>query len=310
MHILCENIRARRRALGLTQKELAERLGISDKTVSRWESGVQLPEASLLPEIAAALSVSIDGLYGIEREAGDPPDPQKTDGRKAVLTFKVMTVAGALVSLLGSLLYRYFGSTVFLKPNLVDIDYYNTAKGATADIFAFVGMVAVFAGAAAVIIAKVRFSIQLKPQMTDALFADSVRYTGAAVVIYAFIFIKTAPEILSFGFFVPREVYGYIFVAALTGVLLWYRRQLRKRGIGVSKAVTAIALTAGTVGVALAAASLILRDHVAVWVSVYDDSYNALMLTAGVMIAVGELLIPLTPLILYIELLIKLRSVR
>nr|WP_316621514.1 helix-turn-helix transcriptional regulator [uncultured Ruminococcus sp.] len=49
MNILCENIRTLRKARGLTQKELAEKLDISDKTVSRWESGVQLPEASLIP---------------------------------------------------------------------------------------------------------------------------------------------------------------------------------------------------------------------------------------------------------------------
>ena len=35
-------ITARRKALGLTQKELAERLTVSDKAVSKWETGVSL----------------------------------------------------------------------------------------------------------------------------------------------------------------------------------------------------------------------------------------------------------------------------
>ena len=113
MNILCEKIRSLRKERGMTQKELAEKLNISDKTVSRWESGVQLPEAALLPDLAEVFGVSIDELYGIERDPSPVPDapekPQKDD-KKIVLDFKIWMIAGTLISLLGSLLYRYFGS--------------------------------------------------------------------------------------------------------------------------------------------------------------------------------------------------------
>ena len=38
---------AKRKALGLTQRELAEQLGMSDKSVSKWERGVCLPDVSV-----------------------------------------------------------------------------------------------------------------------------------------------------------------------------------------------------------------------------------------------------------------------
>ena len=46
-------ITARRKALGLTQKELAERLTVSDKAVSKWETGAGYPEVTMLPLLAA-----------------------------------------------------------------------------------------------------------------------------------------------------------------------------------------------------------------------------------------------------------------
>lgn len=314
MNSLCDNIRALRKERGLTQKELAEKLAISDKTVSRWESGVQLPEASLLPQLAEVFGVSIDALYGIETPITDKRETGK-DNRKIILDFKIWMIAGTLFSLLGSLLYRYFGSTAFLTPRIVDIDYYNTAKGATADIFAFVGIIAIFAGLLAVIITKVRFAMLNKPQMTDAVFAVNVRYSGAAILVYTVILMKTAPEILSFGFVVPRQVYGCIFAAVLTGVLVWYRRQLRKRGIILSKPIGITALVIGGIGIVATIAALIWRDTTTVAAAFAEEvSSSASMMTAGVsyaavVLSVADWLILVMPVILYIELLIRLRKI-
>ena len=315
MHILCENIRVFRKARGLTQKELAEGLGISDKTVSRWESGVQLPEASMIPTLADILGVSIDALYGIETSVSEPAADSR-DNRKTIVSFKIWMVAGSLFSLLGSLLYRYFGSTVFLSPRLIDADYYNTAKGATADVFAFFGIIAIFAGIFAVIITKVRFSMLYKPHMPDTVFAENVRYTGAAVVVYSVIFMKTAPEILSFGFYVPREVYGCIFVAALTGVLLWYRYRLKKREIALSKPMTIIALVTGGIGIAMSVTGLIWRDAVTFSVAMGDkvsyfssgSSTSSGVAIDALLLTVSDWLIPAMPVLLYIDLLIRLRK--
>lgn len=55
-------IKALREAVKLTQSQLAERLSVSDKTVSKWETGRGYPDITLLEPIAAALRVSVAEL--------------------------------------------------------------------------------------------------------------------------------------------------------------------------------------------------------------------------------------------------------
>ena len=51
-----------RKEKGFTQKELAKRLSISDKAVSKWETGVSLPDISLLIPLGDLLGVSVTEL--------------------------------------------------------------------------------------------------------------------------------------------------------------------------------------------------------------------------------------------------------
>ncbi len=60
-------IREMREKKRLTQKELAELLSVSDKTISKWETGRGLPDISLLEPLAAALGVSLSELLSGER---------------------------------------------------------------------------------------------------------------------------------------------------------------------------------------------------------------------------------------------------
>lgn len=55
---------------GLTQRELAERLYVSDKTVSKWERGLSLPSVPLLVPLAEALGLSISELMSCEESPG------------------------------------------------------------------------------------------------------------------------------------------------------------------------------------------------------------------------------------------------
>ncbi len=53
-------IAEKRKTLGLTQRQLAERLGMSDKSVSKWERGVCLPDVSVYAELCAILGISVN----------------------------------------------------------------------------------------------------------------------------------------------------------------------------------------------------------------------------------------------------------
>ena len=55
-------IAAMRKAAGLTQSELGDRLGVSYQAVSKWERGETLPDIGLLPDLAGVLRTSVDSL--------------------------------------------------------------------------------------------------------------------------------------------------------------------------------------------------------------------------------------------------------
>ena len=68
-----ELIAARRKRFHMTQAQLAEKLMVSPQAVSKWESGQTLPDAALLPDLAAALFTSADYLL-----RGGPAEPEFT----------------------------------------------------------------------------------------------------------------------------------------------------------------------------------------------------------------------------------------
>lgn len=57
-----ESIRYHRKRLGLTQAELADRLGVTPQAVSKWESGVGLPDITMAVPLARALGTTTDEL--------------------------------------------------------------------------------------------------------------------------------------------------------------------------------------------------------------------------------------------------------
>lgn len=64
-------LQAQRKRLGLTQSQLAEKLHVTDKAVSRWERGVGLPDIQLLEPLAQALELSLTELIRSERMEAD-----------------------------------------------------------------------------------------------------------------------------------------------------------------------------------------------------------------------------------------------
>lgn len=100
-------IRRLRREQGLTQLQLAGRIGVSHKTVSKWERGQGCPDVSLLSPLAAALGAGLENLL-----AGELEPNQATGGTMKHLTFFVCPQCGNLLTASGEAAVTCCGKTL------------------------------------------------------------------------------------------------------------------------------------------------------------------------------------------------------
>ena len=61
-----------RKQHGMTQLELAEKMNVTDKAVSKWERDLSCPDINSLPKLAEILGVSVDELMQSKKEAAEP----------------------------------------------------------------------------------------------------------------------------------------------------------------------------------------------------------------------------------------------
>ena len=59
-----EIIAERRKALGMTQKDLADKMNVTDKAVSKWERNLSIPDVASIPTLADILELSVEELMG------------------------------------------------------------------------------------------------------------------------------------------------------------------------------------------------------------------------------------------------------
>ena len=110
-----ENIRNFRKKNDLTQEALADRLGVTYQSISRWENGTTYPDLELIPAIAETLSVTIDELLGM---------PQIEKEKRALATFdelrrecmKKEYDADKIVTLLRDIRRNYLDSDYAWRP--------------------------------------------------------------------------------------------------------------------------------------------------------------------------------------------------
>lgn len=99
-------IASKRKELGMTQLELANKMGVTDKAVSKWERDLSCPDVSSLPKLAEILGLSVDELMQVKHNA-DKKGPVQSVGAIVSLVFKAvclaMGVAVAVLSLLGQI---------------------------------------------------------------------------------------------------------------------------------------------------------------------------------------------------------------
>lgn len=68
-----------RKEKGMTQLELSEKMGVTDKAVSKWERDLSFPDVSSIPKLAEILGVSVDELMQNKAESKEEPIKKKID---------------------------------------------------------------------------------------------------------------------------------------------------------------------------------------------------------------------------------------
>ena len=63
---IAENLKLLRKEKKMSQEELAELLGVTSQSISKWELGINFPDLTLLPKIANIFKISIDELLGTQ----------------------------------------------------------------------------------------------------------------------------------------------------------------------------------------------------------------------------------------------------
>lgn len=103
-----------RRQSGMTQLELAEKMGVTDKAVSKWERDLSFPDINSVPKLAEIFGVSVDELMQVKTNSKESSLSEKI-GKTVDLILKAVALAMGIASVVLSLLNQIeTGSAVFM----------------------------------------------------------------------------------------------------------------------------------------------------------------------------------------------------
>ncbi len=138
-------IAEKRKNLGMTQKQLAEKIGMSDKSVSKWERGVCLPDVSLYFDLCSLLGISINEFLAgedivhenIEKKSEENIISVVTESKQKQKRLKFIICALLIpsiltMSLIAAFLYRAHKPRNFITPvaeNSVEMQTVNLIAG-------------------------------------------------------------------------------------------------------------------------------------------------------------------------------------
>ena len=138
-------IAGKRKNLGMTQRQLAEKIGMSDKSVSKWERGICLPDVSLYFDLCSLLGISINEFLAgedivhenIEKKSEENIISVVTDSKRKQKSLKYIICALLILSILttaviATFLYRGYRPMNFITPmdeNSVEMQTVNLIAG-------------------------------------------------------------------------------------------------------------------------------------------------------------------------------------
>lgn len=116
-----------RKDKGLTQKGLAEQIGVSDKTISKWENGNSVPDTSMLLPLCNALEITVNEFLSCEKILPENYSMKAEENMMALMEENKRTQKGNMVSrIIGgvviciTLVFMLISSSGFLFQNFID----------------------------------------------------------------------------------------------------------------------------------------------------------------------------------------------
>lgn len=113
--MLSEKIYRLRRKSGLSQEQLAEKIGVSRQAISKWEGGLSTPELDKLKALSECFQITIDELTNDQDPDGKAVGPEeKSSGRGAE------SKVGIGLCLLGAVCLILFGVLMMMQPSAIE----------------------------------------------------------------------------------------------------------------------------------------------------------------------------------------------
>lgn len=106
----------------LTQRELAELLFISDKTVSKWETGNGLPEVALMLPLCNALGITVNELLSAERLVDSEYQKRAEENIMNLMKEKEESKRNILLGVIAAIVSIISGTTLISVAGLVDLE--------------------------------------------------------------------------------------------------------------------------------------------------------------------------------------------
>ncbi len=119
-YVTGNTIKKLREKNNLTQLELANKLNVSDKTISKWETGRGLPDISLIDPLSKALNISITELF-----SGSYIINRNMSGNMLQSKIYVCPICGNIIHTIGETLVSCCGITLpILEPEEIDDEHF------------------------------------------------------------------------------------------------------------------------------------------------------------------------------------------
>lgn len=130
----------RRKEMGLTQKELAQRLHVTDKAVSKWETGTHFPDIAIMEDLSSVLGIRVVELLGLEQASSETMITEMAliSKEEKISMIKQIRIRGWITIIIGVVLCI---AMVYVSKVLADNHLFGLPQACTVGMLGYIGVV-------------------------------------------------------------------------------------------------------------------------------------------------------------------------